>query len=41
MKKWRCRICGYIHEGENPPYRCPLCGAPREMFELIDPEEPA
>ncbi|MFW6373611.1 MAG: rubredoxin-like domain-containing protein, partial [Thermodesulfobacteriota bacterium] len=23
MKKWRCIICGYIHEGDRPPYQCP------------------
>ncbi len=35
MKRWRCKLCGYIHDGEYPPFRCPVCGAPREMFELI------
>lgn len=34
-KRWRCLICGYIHIGKKPPYECPICGAPRKMFELI------
>ena len=33
MKKWRCTVCGYIHEGRNPPERCPICGSPMEKFE--------
>ena len=33
-KKWICTVCGYVHEGENPPERCPQCGAPAEKFEL-------
>lgn len=32
MKKWRCTVCGYIHEGDEPPEVCPQCGAPREKF---------
>jgi rubrerythrin len=35
MKKWRCVLCGYIHEGEKPPHQCPVCGAPARMFEEI------
>ncbi len=35
QKRWRCLICGYIHEGEEPPYVCPICNAPRKMFVLI------
>lgn len=35
MKKsmFRCVICGYIHEGLNPPDECPICGATKENFE--------
>jgi rubrerythrin len=36
MKKWRCKICGYVHEGENPPDKCPICGATKDRFELIE-----
>ena len=35
MKKWRCKICGEIVEGEHAPERCPLCKAPAEKFEEI------
>ena len=32
-----CKVCGYVYEGESLPadYRCPLCNAPAEKFELI------
>lgn len=33
-KRWICTVCGYVHEGENPPEKCPQCGAPAEKFEL-------
>lgn len=36
MKKWRCTICGYIHEGDTPPDECPLCGAGPEFFEEVE-----
>jgi len=39
MKMWRCTVCGWLHEGENPPDHCPRCGAPAEKFELVDPRE--
>lgn len=35
MKKWRCKICGYIYKGEILPEECPVCGAGREFFEEI------
>ena len=35
MKKWKCLVCGYVHEGDSPPERCPKCGAPKEKFVLI------
>lgn len=35
MKQWRCVICGYIHVGNTPPEKCPVCGAGSEHFELI------
>jgi rubrerythrin len=40
IMKWRCIICGYIHEGEQPPYQCPICGAPAKMFERLSEGEP-
>ncbi len=32
MKKWRCTVCGYIHTGNEPPDKCPNCGAPKAKF---------
>ena len=36
--KWRCKVCGYIYEGEMLPedYKCPLCGMGTDMFEKIE-----
>ena len=39
MKKWECKVCGYIHEGEEPPEICPVCGADRSKFVEIVAEE--
>lgn len=33
--KWRCRNCGYIHEGKEAPDRCPACDHPQAYFELL------
>ena len=32
MKKFTCTICGYVHEGETAPERCPQCNAPASKF---------
>ena len=32
MKKWVCPVCGYVHEGDTPPEKCPLCKVPGEKF---------
>jgi rubrerythrin len=32
MKKFVCSVCGYIHEGEAPPERCPQCKVPADKF---------
>ncbi len=29
---WKCDVCGYVHQGGEPPESCPLCGADREHF---------
>lgn len=29
---WICSVCGYIHRGEIPPEKCPLCGVPKDRF---------
>ena len=30
---WKCRNCGYIHEGDDAPEICPVCAHPRAYFE--------
>ena len=32
---WRCRNCGYLHEGEDAPKTCPACLHPQAHFELL------
>jgi rubrerythrin len=32
---WVCRKCGYIHEGKEPPEKCPSCDHPKNYFELL------
>ena len=32
MKKWVCPVCGYVHEGDVPPEKCPQCGVPASKF---------
>ena len=34
---WRCLVCGYVHEGGQPPETCPVCGAPASEFEGQEP----
>ena len=31
-KKFICTVCGYVHEGNEAPEKCPLCKVPREKF---------
>ena len=31
-KKFRCLVCGYVYEGENPPAECPQCRAKGDKF---------
>jgi len=33
MKKYICTICGYVHEGDSAPDKCPQCNAPKEKFQ--------
>jgi len=44
MKQWQCSICKYIHKGENPPEKCPVCNADASKFVEINkapmPETP-
>jgi len=32
---WRCRNCGYLHEGPEAPEKCPACAHPQAHFELL------
>ncbi len=32
MAKWVCSVCGYVHEGDEPPAECPVCHVPAEKF---------
>lgn len=32
MAKWFCPVCGYIHDGDSAPERCPRCNVPGSMF---------
>ena len=34
-KKFKCKVCGYIHEGDAAPAKCPVCQAPSSEFEEI------
>ena len=38
-EKWKCSVCGYIHEGPLPPdFKCPVCGQGADKFVKV--EEP-
>ena len=39
MKKWRCTVCNYIHSADQPPEKCPVCGADRSKFVEISETE--
>ncbi len=32
MTKFACSVCGYVHQGDSPPEKCPQCGAAAEKF---------
>ena len=32
---WKCDVCGFIHEGEDPPAVCPVCGVDSSHFEKV------
>lgn len=33
--KWKCRNCGYVHEGKEAPEECPACKHPQAFYELF------
>ena len=37
--KWTCTVCGYTHEGDTPPEKCPQCGVPAEKFKKVEEGE--
>ena len=38
MAKYVCPVCGYVHEGDNPPAECPVCKVPGSKF-ILQSEE--
>lgn len=36
LKKFRCSVCGYIHEGDCPPEKCPQCGVSSDKFSELN-----
>lgn len=38
MEKWVCPVCGYVHEGPNPPAECPVCKVKGEKFKKVEGE---
>ena len=40
MSKWVCTVCGYVHDGDTPPEKCPLCKQPASVFKKVE-EAPA
>ena len=38
MEKWVCPVCGYVHEGKEPPTECPTCHVSGEKFTKVEGE---
>ncbi|MBO4994427.1 MAG: NADH peroxidase [Muribaculaceae bacterium] len=38
-KKFICTVCGYVHEGNEAPEKCPICGAPKSKFKELNETE--
>jgi len=34
--KWKCRNCGYVHEGKDAPDTCPACKHPQSYYEVLE-----
>ncbi len=34
--KWICKVCGYVHEGNEPPEFCPVCKVGKDKFERLE-----
>lgn len=35
IKRFKCDVCGYVHEGSEPPDTCPVCGVGRDLFSEV------
>ena len=35
MAKYVCSVCGYVHEGDSAPERCPVCKVPASKFNEV------
>ena len=33
--RWKCRNCGYVHEGKEAPKTCPACAHPQGFYEVL------
>lgn len=38
---WICTVCGYVHQGSEPPDECPVCGATSDLFDPYEEPAPA
>nr|MCR5333723.1 NADH peroxidase [Bacteroidaceae bacterium] len=38
MAKFVCSVCGYVHEGDSAPERCPQCNVPGDKFTKVEGE---
>ncbi|SDB49710.1 Rubrerythrin [Pseudobutyrivibrio sp. YE44] len=38
MAKYVCPVCGYVHEGDNPPDECPVCHVSGDKFKKVEGE---
>jgi acyl-CoA dehydrogenase len=36
---WRCRVCGHVHYGDEPPEECPSCFFPKTAFKRVWPRD--
>ncbi|MCQ2550127.1 MAG: NADH peroxidase [Lachnospiraceae bacterium] len=39
MMKYVCQVCGYVHEGDSAPEKCPQCGVPADKFNAMEGEK--
>ena len=39
MSKFVCSVCGYVHEGDSAPEKCPVCRVPASKFNEVKDEE--